>query len=112
MEGKMEGKMEVRGRMEGMHGRKKDPKLQRKYNAMPEPEQNRCDWLQKLSNQFLLYYIERILGSQCITTIKDLYSVAVDNGRDFAWQDVTDHLKKQLLSHDPFYLFCATHCMR
>ena len=56
--------------------------------------------------------MEKILGPQFTTTIKELYSVAVDEGQNFVWQDVTDYVKKQLLSYDIFYLICVTHCMR
>ena len=71
--------------LECMHGGKSDSELQEKCNAMSESEQNRCDWLQKVANQFLLYYMEKILGALFMTTTKDLYSVAVDDGQDFVW---------------------------
>ena len=79
---------------------------------MSESERNRCAWLQKVANQFLLYYMEKILGALFMTMIKDLYSVAVGDGQDFVWQDVTDHVRKRLSSHDASYLICATHCLR
>jgi len=79
---------------------------------MSESKQNRCDWLQKVANQFLLYYMEKILGARFMTTIKDLYSVAVEDDEDSLWQDVTDHVRKQLSSHYAFYLICATHFLR
>ena len=85
-----------------MHGGKSDVVLQEKYNAISESERNRCDWLQKVTNQFLLYYMEKILGALFMTTIKDLYSVAVDDGQNFVWQGVTDHVRKRLFSHDAF----------
>ena len=98
--------------LEDIHRGKSDAVLQEKYNAMSESEQNRCNWLQKVADLFLLYYMEKILGGRFMTTIKDLYSVAVDDGEDFVWQDVIDHIRKRLLSHDAFYLICATHCLR
>jgi hypothetical protein len=56
--------------------------------------------------------MKKTFGARFMTTIKDLYSVAVDDGEDFLWQDVTDHVRKRLSSHDAVYLICATHCLR
>ena len=55
-----------------MHGGKSDALLQEKYNTMYESEQNRYDWLQKVANQFLPYYMEKFLGGRFMTTITDL----------------------------------------
>ena len=98
--------------LEDMHGGNSADGLQAKYDAMPVAEQHRCDWLQKLSNDFLLYYMEKIIGREFMTTIMDMYSVAMDDDQDFVWQTVIDHVRQGLSSRDAFYLMCATHCLR
>ena len=73
--------------LEDMHGGKSADGLQAKYDAMSVAEQHRCDWLQKLSNDFLLYYMEKIIGREFMTTIMDMYSVAMDDDQDFFLAD-------------------------
>ena len=55
--------------LEDMHGGNSAVGLQAKYDAMPVAEQHR---LQKLSNDFLLYYMEKIIGREFMTTIMDM----------------------------------------
>jgi len=97
---------------EDMHGGNSTAGLQAKFDAMPVAEQHRCNWLQSLSNDFLLYYMEKIIGREFMTTIMDMYSVAMDDDEDFFWQTVINHVRQGLSSRDAFYLMCATHCLR
>ena len=56
--------------------------------------------------------MEKIIGREFMTTIMDMYSVAMDADKDFVWQIVIDHVRQGLSSRDAFYLMCATHCLR
>ena len=95
--------------LDAMPGGKGAPGLQAKYDAIAAPERAQCDWLQSISNRFLLYHMESIINSKIMTTLKDMYSVSIDSGRGFTWQEAITYIRKELSSRDLLYSMCATH---
>ena len=53
-----------------------------------------------------------IINSEIMTTLKDMYSVSSDEGREFIWKEVIGYIRKELSSRDALYLMCATHILR
>jgi hypothetical protein len=86
------------------HGGNQLPAMQVRFNAMEQAEQDRCDWLQTTFNKFLLYFMEKIIGSRLMTSLRDAYIIAVDAGNDFKWRDAVSFLKSKLSGADSLYL--------
>ena len=50
--------------LEDMHSETQGVALQARYEAMSQAEKHRYNWLQDLSNAFLLYRIEKIIDTK------------------------------------------------
>ena len=90
------------------HGGDNSPEMQARFDALPQSEQDRCDWLQKSYNDFLLYFMEKIIGARLMTSLRDQYVIAVDDDQLFTWMTAVQYVNTKLSGADSLYLAVGT----
>ena len=61
------------------------PGMQGEYDALTQPEQERCTWLQETTTEFHNYYVDNIVGRKILSGIKDKLASARAGGNDMTW---------------------------
>ena len=52
------------------------PGMQAEFDAMNKQERDRCSMLQEMTTQFHSYYVDKIVGKQILSGIRDKLAVA------------------------------------
>ena len=78
--------------------------MQARFDALPVPEQNCCDWLQKLSTKLHLYLIELIVDGKMRSSLMAELAKKRAAGTTFEWSHAKKLISDQLQDFDVDFL--------
>ena len=85
--------------------------MQARFNAMPDSEQNCCDWLQKLSTAMHLWLIKHIVDGKMQSSLMAELAVKRTSGATFEWSHAKKLIEDQLQDFDVDFLTKAVASM-